>query len=111
MQYKYHNRLNLYDPSQANWIHLLPTLKGKNVLKIGSDRTENINAILSFGCSSLSILGQKTDHSNNNNIHFHHSFDNLSPETFDIIIADEAHFYNDIKTTILYRWTRGCGSL
>lgn len=43
--------------SQANWMNLVPDLYNKDVLKVGTERIDNIMAIVYFEPKTLSCIG------------------------------------------------------
>ena len=47
------------DPAASNWLNIIPNLKGKIVLKFGSNNINSIDAIIRSGCNSLTCITRK----------------------------------------------------
>ncbi len=74
---------------KANWLNIIPDLNDKDVLKVGTERIDNIMAIVYFNPKSVSCIGSPSMKTKAFSIHCYESFDDVPKKVYDLIIFDE----------------------
>lgn len=82
----------------VNWANFLPPFQDKNIIKIGTRKTENIKSYISWNCKSLICVGPQGSDFSLPSIAYHKDLQCLEENKYDICIIDEIDFFSDINS-------------
>ncbi len=94
---------NILSFAKANWLNLIPSINDMNVLKVGTDKIDNIKAIIYCNPKLLSCIGQSNNNLRSNSIVYYESINDVPLATFDLIIVDESKYLITAKSFSSYR--------
>lgn len=85
------NKENINIP-QTGWLQILPDLKDKKILKLGTEREQNIMTMAIFGPKSIHCIGNGHIETKNSLIQKFNTLDEVAGEKFDLVILDEPNY-------------------
>jgi hypothetical protein len=92
------NTCDTINISQVYWLNLIPNLYNKDVLKVGTERTDNIMTIVHFDPKTLSCIGQPDVRTEDASIKYYETIDEVPSRVFDLIIFDEPKYLTSFKS-------------
>lgn len=84
--------------SSSNWLNIIPDIQDMDVLKIGTQKSDNIISILYSNPKSLSCVGTSNDNIKTYVNNFFDNIDNVPYKCFDSIILDEPEYITEAKS-------------
>jgi hypothetical protein len=91
-------RQDVEDPSQSNWVHLLPGLEGMEILKVGAQRFENVKSLAHRAQKGVSCVGEHSPALNGYLRVSYGSLDRVPRNAFDLVVVDEEGFFSTQRT-------------
>lgn len=88
----------LIDISKSNWLNLIPDITGKDVLKVGTNRIDNILPIAYSGPKSFYCIGDSIADQDGYISGYYSNVNDVPLDAFDLVIIDESEYITSIKS-------------